>query len=414
MKPRIAPLLAALAVAACAKQNETGSGELAAGTGAVGEKLLYVWAGDLDGKEEDFLATIDADPQSADYGRIVATTPVGEKGLVPHHTEYEYPREGLLLANGWGGARSFAFDMSDARAPRVAASFGDVGGYSYLHSFLRLPGGRIVATFQGTGGAYGAPGGIVEMTERGKLVREVAAVAPGVDPSLAWPYSLTYAPALNRIVVSMTEMGQAAQTEFADTKSVQIYDADTLALEAAVELPADGAGSERWPAEPRVAPDGTIWVNTFSCGLYRLDGVGGAEPRAVFVHRFPMATPDDMCAVPVIVGKFLVQTVSATNGLIALDISKPEAPIEVSRLSFDHAFHMPHWLASDGDGRLVVTGSQQSWVLMARIDKETGALSLDGRFRDPGADKPGVIFGARPFPHGDSGPAQVHGALFRR
>lgn len=378
------------------------------------DQLLYVWAGDIDGKEDDFLATIDVDPQSKDFGRIIATTPVGARNTVPHHTEYDYPRSGLLLANGWGGARSFAFDMSEPRAPKLAATFGDVGGYSYTHSFLRLPDGRIVATFQGRNGVYGAPGGLVEMTERGEFVRGVDATAPGVDASLAWPYSLTYAPTQNRIIVSMTEMGMADQTSFADTKSVQIYDADNLALEATVNLPPDGAGSELWPAEPRVAPDGTIYVNTFSCGLYRLDGVGTPAAQAVFLHRFPKNTADDMCAVPVIVGKFLVQTVSATNGLVALDISDPQKPIEVSRLAFDHAYHMPHWLAADEGGRLVITGSQQPWVLLAAIDRETGALSLDENFRDAGADKPGVIFGATPFPHGESGPAQVHGALFRR
>lgn len=399
-----------LVLAGCQRAGDA----VGAGAAAAPEKLLYVWAGDLDGSHSDFLATIDADPASPDYGRIIATTPAGAKNTYPHHTEYDYPQSGLLLANGWGGAKSFAFDMSEARAPKLAATFGDVGGYSYLHSFARLPDGRIVGTFQGRNGAYGAPGGLVEMTERGELLRAVSATAPGVDETLAWPYSLVFAPAQNRLIVSMSEMGMAGQTSWADTKSVQIYDADTLTLEAVVDLPPDGAGSEMWPAEPRVAPDGEIYVNTFACGLYRLEGVGTAAARAVHIHSFPRSAADDMCAVPVFVGKFFVQTVTATNGLIALDLSDPQKPVEVSRLRLDHAYHMPHWLAADADGRLVITGNNQPWVLMASIDRETGALSLDGRFRDAGADRPGVFFGAQPFPHGDSGPAQVHGALFRR
>lgn len=407
-------ILALAAIATASSCTRTAEAPSAAPAADMGENLLYVWAGDIDGKESDFLAVIDADPQSTDYGRIIATTPVGATGTMPHHTEYEYPEKGLLIANGWMAGRSFAFDMSEARAPKLAASFGDVGDYSYPHSYLRLPGGRMVATFQGKGGVYGSPGGIVELTERGEFVRAVDAIAPGVDPSLAWPYSLAYAPAQNRIIISMSEMGMPDQTTFADTKSVQIYDADSLSFEAAVELPPDGAGSELWPAEPRVAPDGTIYVNTFACGLYRLDGVGTATPAAVHVYSFPKNTADDMCSVPVIVGKYLVQPVAAINGLISLDISDPQKPVEVSRLELDHAYHMPHWLAADAGGRLVITGAQQSWVLMAAVDPETGALSIDERFRDAGADGPGVIFGAKPFPHGDSGPAQVHGALFRR
>jgi hypothetical protein len=412
MTRELTPVLVfALTASACAATNyhdDAGQADAAA------EKTLYVWAADRDSKEGDFLATIDADPASAQYGRIIATTPVGVKGTVPHHTEYEYPREGLLLANGFNGNRTFAFDMRDARAPNLAEDFTDVGDYSYLHSVVRLPGGRIVGTFQGKGGAYGAPGGIVEMTERGEVVRAVSAVAPGVQSSLAWPYSITFAPVENRLIVTMSEMGMPGQTSYADTKSVQIYNAQSLALTAVVELPATAGGRELWPAEPRVASDGTVFVNTFMCGLYRIDDVGGAVPHAEHVYSFPIERWEDACAVPVIVGDYLVQTVGSINGLIALDISDPNDAVEASRLVLDHAYHMPHWLAADEDGRLVVTGMADSWVLMAKIDKATGALSLDQNFRDAGADRPGVFVGAAPLPHGDSGPTLVHGALFRR
>lgn len=412
MTNKVAVVLAfALAASGCAA---TDLGKGASAPDAASEKLLYVWAADADSKESDFLATIDADPASADYGRIIATTPVGVKGTVPHHTEYEYPREGLLLANGFLGNHTFAFDMRDTRAPKLAADFTDVGGYSYLHSVVRMPGGRIVGTFQGTGGAYGAPGGLVEMTERGEVVRTVSAAAPGVQPGLAWPYSITFAPKENRLVVTMSEMGLTGQSSFADTKSVQFYDAQDLSLTAVVELPATAGGRELWPAEPRVANDGTVFVNTFMCGLYRIDDVGAAAPKAEHVYSFPIERWEDACAVPVIFGKYWVQTVGSINGLIVLDISDPNDVVEVSRLVLDHAYHMPHWLAADEDGRLVVTGMADSWVLMVQIDKATGALSLDEDFRDAGADRPGVFVGARPLPHGDSGPTLVHGALFRR
>jgi hypothetical protein len=396
----------AIVAGGCTTGDETRAG--------AASRYLYVWSADDDGNEDDFLATIDADPSSPSYGAVVATTRVGFKNTIPHHTEYETPLEKKLLANGWIGARSYLFDFADPAQPKLSTTFRDVGDLSYPHSFLRLPDGRIVATFQGRGGEYGAPGGIAEISEDGAPIRIVHAEAEGRDPKLAWPYSLGYAPKENRIVVSMTEMGISPTQSYADTSSVQVYDAASLERIAEIDLPPSGTGvHHQYPAEPRADANGVMFVNTFNCGLHRIDDLGASAPKAVFVHAFPSKGPEEMCAVPVIVGKFWVQTVSAINGLIVLDISDPQKPVEVSRLSFDHKFHMPHWLAAErGGDRLVVTGSEQSWVLVVRLDPATGALSLDERFRDAGAEGPGVDFARGQFPHGASGKARVHGALF--
>src|SRR5207248_11664850 len=98
---------------------------------------------------------------------------------------------------------------------------------------------------------------------------------------------------------------------------------------------------------------------------------------------------------------------------IALDVSNPEKPVEVSRLKFDSSFMMTHWVAADRKSdRLVITGHDQSWMLMARFDQQTGALTLDEGFRDPGSSQPGINFDRQHWPHGNSGRAVVHGALF--
>lgn len=405
-------------LAACGREEAGGAEQGTPPPTAAPQKLLYVWAGDLDGKESDFLASIDADPSSAQYGRIIATAPTGFKGTQPHHTEYKTPAGGKLLANGFVGNRTISFDLSNPAQPAAVASFGSVGdgaaAYSYPHSFLRLPDGRIIATFQGRGGVYGAPGGLAEITDEGALVNGVDATAPSADPALAWPYSLDYAPREDRLIVAMSEMGLPGQTSWAETRDVQIHDAKTLSLTGVVTLPPSEKKYDLWPAEPRVAEDGTVFVSTFMCGLYRIDDVATPNPHAALVFEFPQLSEEEACAVPVIIGKFLVQPVPAINGLIAVDISDPHNVKEASRLSFDHSFHMPHWLAADETGRIVVTGMHDSWVLIAKLDRNTGKLSLDEKFRDLGAEKPGVFVGAKPLPHGDSGKAIVHGALFSR
>jgi len=108
-----------------------------------------------------------------------------------------------------------------------------------------------------------------------------------------------------------------------------------------------------------------------------------------------------------------IQTVAALPGLIALDVSHPEKPVEVARLTLDPRFPMPHWLAADRKGdRLVVTGDNQSWVLVARFDQRKGTLSIDQTFRDPSSTVPGISFDRQQWPHGKAGRAIVHGALF--
>jgi hypothetical protein len=51
-------------------------------------------------------------------------------------------------------------------------------------------------------------------------------------------------------------------------------------------------------------------------------------------------------------------------------------------------------------------------VLLARIDRSTGKLTLDESFRDKGGAEAGVSFDRTSWPHGDTGRAIPHGAVF--
>ena len=46
------------------------------------------------------------------------------------------------------------------------------------------------------------------------------------------------------------------------------------------------------------------------------------------------------------------------------------------------------------------------------VDPTTGKLTLDERFRDPGAATPGVRTGRVAWPRGATGAAKAHGAVF--
>jgi len=401
-----------------ADRKTAGSGE--------GSPYLFVWAGDAAHKSSDFLAVIDAKPSSATYGRVVRTLPVGAAGIMPHHTEYEFPASNMLFAEGWVAGRAFIFDLNRPLQPRLAGQVHDLAGYSFPHSFVRLPNGHLLATFQSHGRGYAPGGGLVELDEKGTAVRSASAVDPAVNKDLIWPYSMAVAPGLDRVVSSSTVMGWPAWASLPpgswpvkkindqDTSQVQVWRLSDLHLLNTVTIPADKGRHNEDPAEPRLLPDGSVYVNTFRCGLYRMKDLSGGRPSAELVHTFPGGdSMHTMCAVPVVVGHYWIQTVGALPGLVVLDVSHPEKPVEVSRLVLDPGFPMPHWLAADRSGdRLVITGDEGSWVLLARFNASTGALSVDKTFREPGVGGPGLTFDREQWPHGKTGRAIVHGALF--
>ena len=119
-----------------------------AGTSSTTGEYLFAWAGDSAGKASDFLAVIDASPSSPRYGSVVTSLPTGVAGTHPHHTEYEPTADGHLLANGFHAGRTWLYDLSAPREPKILTSFGDVAGFSHPHTYIRLANGHVLATFQ--------------------------------------------------------------------------------------------------------------------------------------------------------------------------------------------------------------------------------------------------------------------------
>src|SRR5437868_213595 len=121
-----------MAAALCLALTATAADKKAAAK-PQGSSYLFVWAGDEARTSSDFLAVIDANPSSSKYGQIVSTVAVGANGTMPHHTEYEFPADGQLFANGWVAGRTFVLDLTQPLKPRVAAQFTARDNYSFAH-----------------------------------------------------------------------------------------------------------------------------------------------------------------------------------------------------------------------------------------------------------------------------------------
>ena len=375
-----------------------------------GSDYLYLWTASSDSTRPDFLAVVDVRPTAGRYGRIATTVPVPGRRNSPHHTEHAMPAGGRLFANGFGSGQSFVFDMTNKARPRIDAQFGDVAGMMHPHSFLRLPNGNVLATFQMQHDSLGmAPGGLAELTPRGQLVRSVSDNRPGLDRRIR-PYSAAVVTALDRIVTTTTDMDGTEET-----RVVQVWRLSDMTLLHTFDLPNGPRGDEGFlTAEPRVLSDGkTVLVSTFNCGLYLIDGLEGSTPSGRLVSSFPRREGTD-CAVPVVAGRYYLVTVPAWSAVVSLDIADPAHPREVSRVTLD-TNDVPHWISLEPNHRrVVITGykGMKHRVVVASFDESTGRLAIDTRFRDPGATSPGMTMQNRAWPHGGRAAGVPHGAVF--
>jgi hypothetical protein len=104
--------------------------------------------------------------------------------------------------------------------------------------------------------------------------------------------------------------------------------------------------------------------------------------------------------------------VPAIHGLIALDISNPTKPVEVSRLSLSNEFRA-HWTGWDAKTKRLVTTGSENRIFLVKLDTKTGALAVDEAFKDENG-KPGFDMANRKWPHGWTGTGKPHGAVFSR
>src|SRR5580700_7484617 len=172
---------------------------------------LFAWTGDAALKGNDFLAVIDADPASSTYGKLITTVATDQQTVRIHHTEYVMPASGMLFANDHDVGRTFIFDVNDPLHPRIVTSFTDMDGYMHPHSYVRLPNGHVLATFQhshhaGMAGQMGASGGLVEIDDSGKVIRSASNADPAFTDALLMPYGLVVLPDEDRVISTNSSM----------------------------------------------------------------------------------------------------------------------------------------------------------------------------------------------------------------
>lgn len=372
---------------------------------------LYVWGMETrdpskpmppaDTMGRDFLAVFNVNPGSAEFGKLVTMLPVGTKGQMAHHTNYDMPVDGRLFASDYMSGEGYVFDLKQPTSPRLEATFGDAGPYTHSHSFDRLPNGNTLATYQFKGKPDVAAGALVELDRAGQVVRASDASDSAVEPFVR-PYSVLAIPALDRVVTTSASMLPTDQSSHV----IQVWRLSDLKLIKSVVLPEPArfaSAVAKNAAEARLLADGkTVLVVTSGCGLYRMTDLQGPNPGAQFVYDFGYRS----CGVPAVAGHYWVQTGMSGHSIVSVDVSDLSHVREAGRLALADD-ELPHWVSMEHAGnRIVITGfgSLSTEVLFATIDLKTGALARDAHRID---------FDRR-WPDGWNGPAMPHAALFSR
>lgn len=391
---------------------------------------LLVFAADKDEVESDFLAVIDLRSDSPDLGKAIATTPIGMRASMPHHMEYVLPPAGeLLFMNAHHHEMTLLVDVSNPRALRLAKMFAPPAPLRFPHDYSRTPQGTRLVGFLRSEGASVDPaetvtpgnhGGIAEYGAEGVLLRMTLAGNAGGKP--VRPYAFALLPDIDRFVVTSAPM---METVSADV--LQIYRYSDLTLLKSIDLPpgrlADGRqvdGSQRAGFGPRVLPDGSVFLNSYGCTFYRLSEIASENPR--LETFFALDTPEapikpgwirGSCGIPVVFGHYWINPVGQLHSVVVLDIGNPSRPREVFRLPTPNTFN-PHWLARDPHSNRLVLGAElggEEGFYILRFDVQSGRLSFDPALNGEGQTGY-VSLKNQSWPHGPSGEAWAHAALF--
>jgi selenium-binding protein 1 len=138
------------------------------------EDFVYVWTLGLVGvgDEQDKLVTVDVNPASASYGKVVSSLSVGGRNEA-HHSGLTDDRR-FLWATGLDTSKIFIFDIyTDPAKPRLHKTIDDFvkasGGVVGPHTSYALP-GRMLLTGLSNNQDHGGRTGMVEYTNAGDYV----------------------------------------------------------------------------------------------------------------------------------------------------------------------------------------------------------------------------------------------------
>jgi hypothetical protein len=320
-------------------------------------EYLFICAGDQARKAPDFLAVVNFDQDSPDYGKVIAEAPLPEPGATGnefHHIGLSADGKtvacGGLLSVLKGQNEVFFFDVSNPAAPRFLSSANPPLS-SITDDFLALPDGGFLVTMMG--GAQGhAPGRVVEFDEHLNLLHEY----PDNPPADGFnPHGISVRPEVNLMVTSdfvcpSTTLGVVpGGVDFRG--SARVWDFKRREILRTIELPGAG-GTIDVKLIPTDPAERGYTAGMLNDQLYLLNTKQGTA-RAVF--DFGTVAKGGWPQLMKITrdGKRLFISLNQAGKIAMLDISHPEEPKLLKILDLG-ANSGPHYIALTSDEKRLV------------------------------------------------------------
>ncbi|MES2262398.1 MAG: selenium-binding protein SBP56-related protein [Pseudomonadota bacterium] len=338
------------------------------------EDYLHVWtlgvAGLGDGADK--LVTVDVNPRSAKYGKVVDVLSVPGRGEA-HHMGFSDDRR-YLWAGRLDDSKIFIFDVgTDPAKPKLVKTISDlVSKSSYVgpHTFYPIPGRMLVGTLSNARDHGGATG-LVVYNNKGDYVASYP-MPSGAQGGDGYGYDIAINPGKNAMLTSsftghknyMTDLGKliadpAAMKQFGNT--MVLWDFKSMRPTKVFNTP--GAPLEiRWSLK-----EGDNWAVTASAltsrlWLIRQDERGEWQVRDVAAIGDPAKTPLPVDISIAADGKSLWVNTFMDGKTRLFDLRDPAAPKQVYEKVTGKQVNM---ISQSWDGKRVYVTSS----LLANWDK---------------------------------------------
>lgn len=329
--------------------------------GQTKENIMYVWYGDNDLKDADFVATVNFDPKSSNYGKVISVSPLkgaGAKGNEPHHVgiikETNQLVVGGLLSLLKGQDEVFFYDISNPLIPTHTRSF-NVPLSSTTDEFVALPNGNTLVTMMGsmTGGQ---PGRVAEFDKNGKLLGEWPKTPPATGFN---PHGISVRPEKDLMVTSdFVNPISTVTGQLLFPNKVRVWQLSTRTITKTIDLPDAGATMDIQliPNDPQgraIVPgfSGKLWLVDTKAGtakaIYDFKNVNPSTPTAPTQPHIVKFTKD---------GKRMFISLYASGQVVMFDSKDIENPKLLSVVNLGAKSGVHYIRLTEDETRIVASG----------------------------------------------------------
>ena len=337
------------------------------------EDFVYVWTLGVEGLGDgsDKLVTVDANPKSKSYGKVIHALSTGAR-VEAHHMGFTDDRR-HIWAGGLSDNRIWVFDIAtDAAKPKLVqtiADLGDKSGYLGPHTYYALPGRMLVQALSNTKDKGGRTG-MALYNNQGQFIASYAMPTEGGGDG--YGYDLAVNPKKNALLTSsftghvnyMRPLGELikdgeAMKKFGNTMA--LWDLKAMKPKKVFSVP--GAPLEiRWSLNPKDDWAITATALTSKLWLVRQDGKGEWAAKEVGTIGDPAKIPLPVDISITRDGKGLWVNTFMDGKTRYFDLANPEAPKQTYEKVTGKQVNM---VSQSWDGkRLYITSS-----LLANWDK---------------------------------------------